>query len=164
VLDISNEDIAKGLADFGAVNGRLNWLQGMNGAVVIDDTYNANPDSMKAAIDVLASQKSMQIFVMGDMAELGADAAQMHADIGSYAKQKGIGKLFAFGELSLQATTTFGVNAQHFTSLEALIANLKPLMQKSVTILVKGSRFMQMERVVNQILEKNIQLEKSQCC
>jgi UDP-N-acetylmuramoyl-tripeptide--D-alanyl-D-alanine ligase len=167
-LDVSNENIAKGLAGFDAVKGRLNWLQGLNGAMVIDDTYNANPDSMKAAIDVLASQsanqKTVQIFVMGDMAELGADAAQMHADIGFYAKQKGIGKLFSFGELSLQATTAFGANAQHFTSLEALIANLKPLMQKSVTILVKGSRFMQMERVVNQILEKNIQLEKSQCC
>jgi UDP-N-acetylmuramoyl-tripeptide--D-alanyl-D-alanine ligase len=163
-LAILNEDIAKGLAGFGAVKGRLNWLQGMNGAVVIDDTYNANPDSMKAAIDVLASQKNMQIFVMADMAELGADATQMHANIGFYAKQKGIGKLFAFGELSLQATTAFGANAQHFTSLEALIANLKPLMQKSVTILVKGSRFMQMERVVNQILETNTQLEKSQCC
>ncbi len=164
VLGISNEDIAKGLAGFGAVKGRLNWLQGMNGTVVIDDTYNANPDSMKAAIDVLASQTHTQIFVMGDMAELGAGAAQMHAEIGSYAKQKGINKLFAFGELSLQATTAFGANAQHFTSLEVLVANLKPLMQKSVTILVKGSRLMQMEHVVNQILEKNIQLERSQCC
>lgn len=163
-LGVSNADIARGLAAFGAVKGRLNWLQGYNGAVVIDDTYNANPDSMKAAIDVLANQNAQQIFVMGDMAELGADAVQMHADIGLYAKQKGISRLFTFGELSQLATKEFGENAQHFSTLETLITSLKPFMKKNVTVLVKGSRFMQMERVVIQILEKNITLEEKQCC
>jgi UDP-N-acetylmuramoyl-tripeptide--D-alanyl-D-alanine ligase len=165
-LGVSNQDIAKGLTSFGAVKGRLNWLAGFNESVVIDDTYNANPDSMKAALDVLANQKSTQIFVMGDMAELGQDTAKMHADIGAYAKQKNINQLFTFGELSSQATTAFGKNAEHFTDLETLIARLKPLMHKGVTLLVKGSRFMQMERVVKELIvkETNNQLEAKPCC
>lgn len=163
-LGISNADIARGLAHFSAVKGRLNWLQGLNGATLIDDTYNANPDSMKAAIDVLASQKTTQIFVMGDMAELGAEEPQMHAGIGLYAQQKGISQLFTFGEMSQLAAKAFGENAQHFSTLETLVSSLKPLMQKGVTVLVKGSRFMQMERVVNQLVAKNNELEEKSCC
>jgi len=163
-LGVSNADIASGLTKFNPVKGRLNWLEGVNGAVVIDDTYNANPDSMKAAIDVLASQKttqqSTQIFVMGDMAELGDDAPQMHAEIGAYARQKGIAQLFSFGEFSKLASASFngglGKNAQHFDSLEALLDALRRGMRKDVTVLVKGSRFMKMERVVNQITKEKI--------
>lgn len=163
-LGVSNADIASGLTKFNPVKGRLNWFEGVNGAVVIDDTYNANPDSMKAAIDVLASQKttqqSTQIFVMGDMAELGDDAPQMHAEIGAYARQKGIAQLFSFGEFSKLASTSFngglGKNAQHFDSLEALLDALRRGMRKDVTVLVKGSRFMKMERVVNQITKEKI--------
>ena len=147
-LGISNVDIAHGLESFAAVKGRLQRKAGFNGASLIDDTYNANPDSMKAAIDVLASQHGKNIFVMGDMAELGVDAAQMHVDIGLYAKQKGIPLLLTFGELSQQASQVFGANAQHFTSLETLVLRLKNSMQVNTTVLVKGSRFMQMERVV----------------
>jgi UDP-N-acetylmuramyl pentapeptide synthase len=163
-LGVSNADIAKGLAVFGAVKGRLNWLQGIHHSVVIDDTYNANPDSMKAAIDVLANQKTTHqtsvIFVMGDMAELGVEAPQMHADIGLYAKQKKISHLLTFGDLSVKAANAFGANAQHFISIETLVESLKPLMNSHSTVLVKGSRFMQMERVVkeivaNQILQNN---------
>lgn len=152
-LGVSNDDIAHGLESFSAVKGRLQRKAGLNGASLIDDTYNANPDSMKAAIDVLASQSTKQIFVMGDMAELGIDAAQMHADIGVYAKQKGIAQLFSFGELSQQASQMFGTNAQHFTSLEALVLCLKNSMQANTTVLVKGSRFMQMERVVDRLID-----------
>jgi len=163
-LGVSNADIASGLTKFNPVKGRLNWFEGVNGAVVIDDTYNANPDSMKAAIDVLASQKttqqSTQIFVMGDMAELGDDAPQMHAEIGAYARQKGIAQLFSFGEFSKLASASFngglGKNAQHFDSLEALLDALRRGMRKDVTVLVKGSRFMKMERVVNQITKEKI--------
>lgn len=154
-LKISNQDIAKGLAVFGAVEGRLNWLSGINGTVVIDDTYNANPDSMKAAIDVLASQNTAKVFVMGDMAELGLGAPEMHTEIGEYAKQKGISRLLTFGDLSAGASEAFGDNAEHFNRVEALVDGLKLLLEKNTTVLVKGSRFMQMEQVVNQILEKN---------
>jgi len=163
-LGISNADIAHALTHFTAVKGRLNWLQGLNGVILIDDTYNANPDSMKAAIDVLTSQKTTHLFVMGDMAELGADAPQMHANIGFYAKQKGISQLFTFGELSQLTAKAFGAKAQHFSSIEELISSLKPLMHKGVTVLVKGSRFMLMERVVNQLVEKSNKLEKKPCC
>ena len=152
-LGISNSDIAHGLSNMQAVKGRLQRKAGFNGASLIDDTYNANPDSMKAAIDVLAAQKGDTIFVMGDMAELGADAPQMHADIGAYAKQKGVQTLFTFGELSAQASATFGSEAQHFDALETLLDKLRSAMHKYVTVLVKGSRFMQMERVVNAIIE-----------
>jgi UDP-N-acetylmuramoyl-tripeptide--D-alanyl-D-alanine ligase len=160
-LGVSIADIAKGLAVFGAVKGRLNWLQANNGAVVIDDTYNANPDSMKAAIDVLANQKTQQIFVMGDMAELGANAPQMHMDIGLYAKQKGVSSMLTFGDLSAKAAAAFGANAQHFTTVESLVASLNTMMNSQSTVLVKGSRFMQMERVVNLLIGKNTELENS---
>ena len=164
-LDVEIIDIAKGLTGFGAVKGRLNWLAGFNGAVLIDDTYNANPDSMKAAIDVLAYQNSSPqtstIFVMGDMGELGENAPQMHADIGAYAKQKKINQLFTFGELSQLAAKEYGASAKHFSSIDVLVEAIKNKMKQSVTVLVKGSRFMQMERVVYQLLEKNIERENT---
>ena len=154
-LGVSNADIAHGLDQFNPVKGRLSCLQGVNGAVVIDDTYNANPDSMKAAIDVLVSQKSTQkttlIFVMGDMAELGDDAPKMHAEIGAYAKQKSIDYFFSYGEFSKLASQSFGTNAQHFNALKALLDKLRSHMKPEVAVLVKGSRYMKMERVVNQI-------------
>ncbi len=178
-LGITNADIARGLTNMQAVYGRLQRKAGFNGAVLIDDTYNANPDSMKAAIDVLAATKSDTIFVMGDMAELGENATQMHADIGLYAKQKGIQQFFTFGDLSVKASQAFGVqgldkDAQHFSSLESLVDTLKAQMKQGVTVLVKGSRFMQMERAIkeilgketvsNQLLEQKHEREKTQCC
>ena len=152
-LGVSNQAIANGLQNMQAVHSRLQRKAGLNGAQLIDDTYNANPDSMKAAIDVLAAMDIQSVFVMGDMGELGADAAQMHAEIGLYAKQKGIAELLAFGDLSAIAATSFGSGAQHFLVLEDMIAKAKSLMQKNVTVLVKGSRFMKMERVVNALVD-----------
>ncbi len=157
-LGISNEDIASGLSQFNNINGRLNWLEGIHGAVVIDDTYNANPDSMKAAIDVLVKQNAHCIFVMGDMAELGSGAEKMHADIGVYAKQKNVSRVLSLGELSQLASSAFGENGQHFESIETLDEALGAYMQDEVTVLVKGSRFMKMERIVNQII-KNTNLK-----
>ena len=159
-LGISNKDIARGLGNMQAVYGRLQRKAGFNGAELIDDTYNANPDSMKAAIDVLATQKTSTIFVMGDMAELGENASQMHADIGLYAKQKGIEQFFAFGALSAKASLAFGDNAQHFDSIESLVSALKVQMKQGVTVLVKGSRFMQMERVVKELIATEMLEEK----
>ncbi len=152
-LGISNKDIAAGLSGMHAVYGRLQSKTGFNKAVLIDDTYNANPDSMKAAIDVLATH-SNSIFVMGDMGELGENAPQMHAEVGAYARQKAIGQFYTFGDISAKASMAFGENAQHFSSLEELAENLKKQMKQGVTVLVKGSRFMQMERIVNMIEEK----------
>ena len=176
-LGVSNADIASGLSNMQPVCGRLQRKAGFHGAQLIDDTYNANPDSMKAAIDVLAAQSISQhlstIFVMGDMAELGESAPQMHVEIGAYAKQKGIGQFFTFGDLSVKASDAYGVNAQHFSSIESLVESLKKQMKQGVSVLVKGSRFMKMERLVDEIsskeklqetLEKTREREKTQCC
>jgi UDP-N-acetylmuramoyl-tripeptide--D-alanyl-D-alanine ligase len=154
-LGVSLDDVVTGLGQFASVKGRLNWLQGLHGARLIDDTYNANPDSMRAAIDVLSTQQGTPILVMGDMGELGDDAADMHAQIGQYAQQKGIAQLLAIGELSAHAVQHFGANAQHFLTKEALIAGVLPLMKSGATVLVKGSRFMRMEQVVAQLKHIN---------
>ena len=153
-LGIANADIAQALSNFGAVKGRLQRKAGINGANLLDDTYNANPDSMKAAIDVLAAQTGGTVFVMGDMAELGAESAAMHAEIGAYAKQKGIHQLLGLGDMCKHAVAAFGAHGEHFDALEANIHAAHRASKKDVTILVKGSRFMQMERVVAAIEEK----------
>ena len=150
-LNVSLENIATGLSNFAGVKGRLQTKQGFAGAKVIDDTYNANPMSMKAAIDVLKASAGQRIFVMGDMAELGTDAASMHAEIGAYAKTAGIEKFYALGELTKNAVTSFGANAMHFETIEALAESLKNMMNAETTVLVKGSRSMRMERVVDAI-------------
>ncbi len=150
-LNVLLENIATGLSNFAGVKGRLQTKQGFAGAKVIDDTYNANPMSMKAAIDVLKVSAGQRIFVMGDMAELGADAASMHAEIGAYAKTAGIEKFYALGELTKNAVTAFGANAMHFGTVEALAESLKNMMNAETTVLVKGSRSMRMERVVDAI-------------
>jgi UDP-N-acetylmuramoyl-tripeptide--D-alanyl-D-alanine ligase len=158
-LGISNESIANGLSQFNPVKGRLNWLDGINGAAVIDDTYNANPDSVRMAIDVLAQQNGTQVFVMGDMAELGESAQQMHMEIGTYAKQKGIQKFFSLGKLSKFSSENFGVGGKHFNALEALLEELRIEMKEDLTILVKGSRFMKMERVISAITKEKSFME-----
>jgi UDP-N-acetylmuramoyl-tripeptide--D-alanyl-D-alanine ligase len=150
-LNVPLNKIAQGLSNFSGVKGRLQPKSGFAGARVIDDTYNANPLSMKAAIDVLAANQGQRIFVMGDMAELGDDAAKMHAEIGAYAKSANIETFFAVGKLTPEATKAFGSSAQHFESVEALVDALKKQMNSNVTVLVKGSRSARMERVVDLI-------------
>ena len=120
-LGVSNADIATGLAGFSAVKGRLQNKMAIHGARLIDDTYNANPDSMKAAIDVLANQTGEKILVLGDMGELGADAARLHREVGQYAKTKGLKQLYCLGELSLEMVQGFGVGAGHFDDAAALV-------------------------------------------
>lgn len=158
-LHIPLAEIASGLEKFGGVAGRLQRKAAMHGAVLIDDTYNANPSSMRAAIDVLAQAPGKRVFVMGDMGELGTDAARFHAETGAFARQSGIQHLLALGELSREAVREFGVGAQHFDDVESLCAVLDSEMAAGVTVLVKGSRFMKMERVVSRC----IQTEET-CC
>jgi UDP-N-acetylmuramoyl-tripeptide--D-alanyl-D-alanine ligase len=168
-LGIGNADIAKGLASFHGVYGRLQHKAGFNGATLIDDTYNANPDSMKAALDVLKNLGGTMIFLMGDMGELGAEAAKLHAEIGAYAKKVGVQHLFAFGDMSHNAVNAFGRGGQHFNTIEMMVETLKPFMNSQVVVLVKGSRFIKMENVValltaNHETEKNKTAEKMPCC
>jgi UDP-N-acetylmuramyl pentapeptide synthase len=126
---------------------------GANGSVVIDDTYNANPDSMKAAIDVLAKLTGKKLLILGDMGELGPDAKNMHTEVGAYAKAAGLTTLYCLGDLSVEAVRSFGSGAEHFGSPEAITQAVLPQLETGVTVLVKGSRFMQMERVVNLLVE-----------
>jgi UDP-N-acetylmuramoyl-tripeptide--D-alanyl-D-alanine ligase len=154
-LGASLKAVQQGLNSFGGVQGRLAQFKGLHGALVIDDTYNANPDSMKAALDVLSSHTGEKVFVMGDMGELGKDAPAMHAEVGVYAKRKGIHRMLCLGENAAQAAQAFGAGATHYASLQALLDALSGLMQDRVTVLVKGSRFMQMERVVKAIVNED---------
>ena len=140
-----------GLASFGGVPGRLQRRVTSEGAVVIDDTYNANPESMKAAIAVLAAEPGRRLFVMGDMGELGAQSEEMHAEVGEYARTAGIDALMALGEASRQAVQSFGRGATHFDDVEPLIRAVSRETERGATVLVKGSRFMRMERVSDAI-------------
>jgi UDP-N-acetylmuramoyl-tripeptide--D-alanyl-D-alanine ligase len=145
--------VKQGLEAFAGVKGRLQRRTGRKGALVVDDSYNANPDSMRAAIDVLASVPGKRIFVMGDMGEAGAAAAQFHDEIGGYAKSHGIDRLLCLGELSEAAAANFGAGGQHYSRLEDLVKTLLNELGPQTTVLVKGSRFMRMERVVEAIVE-----------
>jgi UDP-N-acetylmuramoyl-tripeptide--D-alanyl-D-alanine ligase len=152
--------IADGLEAFGGVKGRLQRKVGCCGAVIIDDTYNANPASMRAAIGVLAAIPGKKIFVMGDMGELGDDAVSLHRAIGVEAKAAGVDALYALGNMTVEAVAGFGSGAEHFETAEALSAAVRGSMAAGVTVLVKGSRFMRMERVVEALMEK----ENASCC
>ena len=145
---VTLDAVAQGLTQFCGVSGRLQWKQARNGARVIDDTYNANPDSMRAALDVLHQYPS-RWFVMGDMGELGADAEAMHINVGLYARQQGVQHFYALGEHAQAAADAFGAGALHFSSVDALVAALQQATGANDVVLVKGSRFMRMERVVN---------------
>lgn len=154
-LGVSNADIAKGLESFSGVYGRLERKVGINAAVIIDDTYNANPDSMMAAVNVLTKLAGEKILVLGDMGELGADAKSMHAEIGAYAKAAGLTTMYCLGELSVEMVKAFGAGAQHFSSPQEIAEAVLPQLANGITVLVKGSRFMQMERVVNLLVAHN---------
>ncbi len=147
-LDIRPQAIAAGLARFAGIKGRLQKRPGFNGATLIDDTYNANPESVHAALAVLAQAPGRKLLVLGDMGELGADAPRLHTEIGAAARVAGVDRLFTFGELSAHAARAFGAGARHFPRVEELLAEIENLLAPGVTMLVKGSRFMEMERVV----------------
>lgn len=140
--------VAAGLARFPGVKGRLQVKSCLHGATLIDDSYNANPDSARAAIAVLARMTGTRLLVLGDMGELGTQSAALHAEVGAFACESGIDRLFTLGELSAPASQAFGANARHFRRIEDLLAEVENLLAPGVTMLVKGSRFMRMERVV----------------
>lgn len=151
-MDVELSAIAEGLQNYAGVKGRLQHLKGINGALVIDDTYNANPLSMKAAIDVLMAKPGEKLLVLGDMGELGDDAAALHAEIGSYAKAAGVDALFTLGTLSQNMAEAFGAGAKHYSTAEALATELAAKLKPTSVVLVKGSRFMAMERIVKEII------------
>ena len=140
--------VATGLAGFRAVKGRLEAVRASSGALVLDDTYNANPDSMRAAIDVLAAASGTRWLVMGDMGEVGAAGPAFHREIGAYAREQGVTRLYATGDLAREAVAAFGAGATLVDDVPSLALLLQREAHAGVTLLVKGSRFMRMERVV----------------
>jgi UDP-N-acetylmuramoyl-tripeptide--D-alanyl-D-alanine ligase len=148
-LEISPAAMQAGLAAFAGVPGRLQRRRGLGQSWVIDDSYNANPESMKAAIEVLAAEPGRRVFVMGDMGELGELSGALHAEVGAYARELRIDALLALGAASREAVEAYGTGAKHFDDAGALVAWAKLEAQAGATILVKGSRFMQMERVAD---------------
>ncbi len=149
---VSLSAVKTGLEALSGVKGRLQLRGGLNGAVILDDSYNANPDSVRAGIDVLASTIGKKLLVLGDMGEIGEASGQFHDEVGGYAKSQGIDALFALGDASKQAVRNFGEGARHFCNVDKLVGALKKELDANSTVLVKGSRFMKMERVVDAIL------------
>ncbi|REL31900.1 UDP-N-acetylmuramoyl-tripeptide--D-alanyl-D-alanine ligase [Thalassotalea euphylliae] len=151
----SLDDIKLGLAEMSPVKGRLNLYQLDDNCKLIDDTYNANVESIKAATELLASYPGYRVLILGDMAELGSDARSYHQEVGEHAKTQGIDTLLTLGVLSQSTADAFGDNGQHFSSKEQLLTSLKQQLaneERAISILVKGSRSAHMEHVVNEII------------
>ena len=157
---VSLEAVREGLGRFKGIKGRLQQRSALNGAVLLDDTYNANPDSVRAGIDVLTATVGKKILVLGDMGEIGDMTGQFHDEIGGYAKSQGVDLLLAFGDSSALAARNFGVGGQHFKKIEGLIEALIGELTSETTVLVKGSRFMHMERVADAVCNTNLVVDK----
>ncbi len=150
---LSLSQIASGLGKFSAVKGRMFSSQGVNGALVLDDSYNANPGSVRAAISMLSELNGERTLVLGDMGELGADEVSLHQEVGQFAAQMGIEKLFAVGRLSQFTVEAYkqagGVCAEHMSDKSELVSRLQHEAHSAMVILVKGSRSAAMDQVVN---------------
>jgi UDP-N-acetylmuramoyl-tripeptide--D-alanyl-D-alanine ligase len=147
--------VARGLTSFEPVKGRSRLHRLRRGArtqTLVDDSYNANPDSVRAAIDVLATLDGPRWLVLGDMGEVGTMGPAFHAEVGGYARQRGIEHFWTAGEACADAARAYGAAARHFATVEALLEAL-PEAPAAASLLVKGSRFMRMERVVQALVE-----------
>ena len=147
------EAVQRGLSGFRAVAGRMQPHRLPTGSILIDDTYNANPDSVRAAIDVLANLDGPRVLVLGDMGEVGENGPAMHSEVGAYARQRGIEYLLTLGEATRESALAFGAGAHCCISSDEVCQVLTTLETKSV--LIKGSRFMQMERIVQDCLKRS---------
>ena len=145
--------VREGLAAVRPAKGRLQSKRGPRGAEIIDDTYNANPVSLRAGLRVLGAKPAPRWLVLGDMAELGPEGASLHAQAGRHARCHGVERLLAVGELSVEAARAFGDGATHFPDCAALVDRLRDELPRDATVLVKGSRSMAMERVVDAIAQ-----------
>ena len=159
-IGVEPQQIAAGLANVKAPSGRLTILAGRGGSRIIDDSYNANPGSVRAALDHLSLAGGTRIFVLGDMAELGADAPEMHRDIGRFAIGK-CDRFIAIGELAKVAAAAFGPGAAVADSIEQARETIVPQLSLSTTVLVKASRSMRLERLV-QMLQQS-QMDDGAC-
>lgn len=153
-LGLSVAAIADGLQKVEPPKGRVVIHSTATGARLIDDTYNANPSSLAAAMALLAKEPGQRVLVLGDMAELGPTADELHARAGIEAKALGLNALFTLGARSAHAAKTFGIGGKAFTTLDELIEALRPQLRVLTTVLVKGSRSARMERVVAALLDQ----------
>ncbi len=152
-LGISARSIRKALQGVSPIGGRLQPLRGTHGSTLFDDSYNANPLSVTAAAEFLSQLSGESWLVLGDMKELGDEAVQLHRELGETLHTIGIDRLFALGDLSRHTVEGFGENASWFGSIDALLDGLTCRLSNSVNVLVKGSRSMRMERVVDALRE-----------
>ena len=152
-VGIDVADIKSALESVQPVEGRLRRLAGTGGATIYDDSYNANPLSVVAAAEFLASLPGNNLLVLGDMGELGDDAARLHAETGSQVRAAGISRLLATGDLSRNTVEGFGDGASWHADIDELAARVESELDADTNVLVKGSRFMQMERVVAALLD-----------
>ena len=148
-LEVPLAAIRRGLDGFGAVSGRGVTTRLRSGAVLVDDSYNANPDSVRAAIDLLARCPHPRVLVLGDMGEVGAMGPAFHREVGAYARRAGIDAFLCLGAATLESAAAFGAGARHCADIDSLIEAARSAATPDATVLVKGSRFMRMERVVN---------------
>jgi UDP-N-acetylmuramoyl-tripeptide--D-alanyl-D-alanine ligase len=154
-LQLDTQAAAEVLSDMPSMAGRFKTHQHAHGWTIIDDSYNANPGSMRAGMAVLTEMPGEPWMVLGDMLELGEDAGLLHAELGVFAAQQGIKRLFCLGPHSAAAAESFGPGAQHFSDHAALLADLKVRLTPGVNCLIKGSRGMAMERIVEGLLEED---------
>ena len=152
-VGVAPADIAVGLAGFTPVKGRGVRHTLSPGALLVDDSYNANPDSVRAAIDLLATLPAPRTLVLGDMGEVGHEGPAFHREVGAYAAQRGIDALLTHGEAAREAAAAFGAGARHLDGIDALIEAARVRVAAGGALLVKGSRFMRMERVVQALLQ-----------
>lgn len=150
--DITEQDIIQGLEKFKPEMGRLENLGSINGVQIINDAYNANPNSVKAAIDVLAQIKGSTVLILGDMAELGEDSQSLHQQVGKYAQESNINYFFSIGEHSKCASESFN-GGQHFNKIDELKDYLHKNWSTFDTLLVKGSRSMHLENLINTLID-----------
>ncbi len=151
-LGISLSTVKQGLESVSAVKGRLQIKSGLRQCRIIDDTYNANPESLNAALKVLQEFPGRHWLVIGDMGELGDDAEALHAQIGEFSKTTGVERLYALGELTRASAESFGEGARHMNSHQQLAELLSEEITSDVTILIKGSRAMRMENLINALV------------
>ena len=143
----SLEEVAAGLRAVRPVKGRLEFRPAVNGAVLVDDSYNANPGSLKAGLDAFRSFAGSRWLVLGDMMELGTAAEDLHREIGAYARESGVERLLAVGPRAKRAADEFGAGGAWFESVEDLITEARRSLRADVAVLVKGSRANRLERV-----------------
>lgn len=153
-VGVDLQAIKKGLETIMPAPGRMQMHTLTNGVKIIDDTYNANPFSLQAAVDTLSAFKGKKVLVLGDMRELGTDAKLLHQKAGEKIKSAGIDYLFTYGELTTNTSQAFGQGAHHFTEQDKLVDAVKPLLHNQTTVLIKGSRSMKMEKVVSGLLHE----------